>query len=206
MTFSVAVRDPSNNTLGIAISTKLIAVGSLCPFIRYGAGAVCTQALVNPRLGPLILNRLAIGENAKEALNNVMANETDAKLRQVGVIDSLGGSFAYTGSDTHKYAGHKTGENYSIQGKLLVSEDTLIAMEKVITTNTGWDLSELLLNALEAGQQAGGDRRGRQSAALLVHNDQVFPLVDLRVDEHPNPVIELRRIFELAKREGLFKY
>ncbi len=200
-TFSVIARDPSKNIFGIAVSTKVPAVGSLCPFIRHGVGAVCTQAWVNPELGPLILDRLSKGEPAKDALSNVMNNEVDAELRQVGVVDSLGGSAAFTGSSTDQWTGHKSGENYSIQGNMLVDENTLVAMQKIITSNRTLDLSERLLRSLEAGQNAGGDKRGRQSAALLVHNQQTVPLVDLRVDENADPVKELRRIYEIAKTE-----
>lgn len=200
-TFSVVARDPSQNTLGIAVSTKVPAVGSLCPFIRYGVGAVCTQAWVNPELGPLILDRLSAGERAEDALHKVITNEADSELRQVGVVDFFGGSAAFTGSDTDHWTGHLTGRNYSIQGNMLVDENTLIEMENTITANKTLDLSERLLATLEAGQSAGGDRRGRQSAALLVHNQETIPLVDLRVDENADPVKELRRIYEIAKKE-----
>jgi uncharacterized Ntn-hydrolase superfamily protein len=201
-TFSITARDSENGTLGVAVSTKVPAVGSLCPFIRYGAGAVSTQAWVNPALGPLILDRLEAGENAAQALEHVMAAETDADLRQVGVVDCKGMSAAYTGHTTDAWAGHKSGKNYSVQGNMLVGEETLAAMEQAIVRNpAGQTLGERLLQALEAGQAAGGDRRGRQSAALIVRGPQVFPLVDLRVDEHNDPVRELRRIYEVAKVE-----
>lgn len=200
-TFSVAARDAQDATLGVAVSTKVPAVGSLCPFICFGAGAVSTQAWVNPGLGPLILDRLEAGESAVQALEQVMTNEADAELRQVGVVDAKGGSAAHTGRDTDAWAGHRMGENYSVQGNMLVGEDTIAAMERVIGAKSGQTLAERLLLALEAGQAAGGDRRGRQSAALIVRGEHVFPLVDLRVDEHSDPVGELRRIYEVAKVE-----
>ncbi|MDA0230803.1 MAG: DUF1028 domain-containing protein [Proteobacteria bacterium] len=200
-TFSISARDPHDGTLGVAVSTKVPAVGSLCPFVRFGAGAVSTQAWVNPSLGPLILDRMARGESADQALDHVISEETDAELRQLGVVDVNGGSAAFTGRDTDGWSGHRTGADYSVQGNMLVGEDTLAAMERVFLCATAPTLGERLLMALEAGQAAGGDRRGRQSAAVIVRGPEVFPLVDLRVDEHPDPVKELRRIFEVAKIE-----
>ncbi len=200
-TFSITARDAKNGTLGVAVSTKVPAVGSLCPFIRFGAGAVSTQAWVNPGLGPLILDRLEAGASAADALEQVMAEEADAELRQVGVVDCVGGSAAFTGRETDTWAGHRFGEDYSVQGNMLVGEDTIDAMERVICAPSEQTLDERLLEALEAGQAAGGDRRGRQSAALIVRGAHVFPLVDLRVDEHSDPVRELRRVYEVAKIE-----
>ena len=200
-TFSITARDSRDGTLGVAVSTKVPAVGSLCPFVRFGAGAVSTQAWVNPGLGPLILDRMAQGESADQALGHVIAGETDAELRQLGVVDANGGSAAFTGRDTDAWSGHRTGADYSVQGNMLVGEDTIAAMESVFLSAGAPTLGERLLMALEAGQAAGGDRRGRQSAAVIVRGPEVFPLVDLRVDEHSDPVKELRRIFEVAKIE-----
>ncbi len=131
----------------------------------------------------------------------MISQETDAEIRQLGVVDARGGSAAHTGRDTDAWAGHRTGIDYSIQGNMLVGEDTIAMMEAEFLSATVPTLAERLLMALEAGQAAGGDRRGRQSAALIVRGREVFPLVDLRVDEHPDPVKELRRIFEVAKIE-----
>ena len=128
-TFSITARDARDVTLGVAVSTKVPAVGSLCPFIRFGAGAVSTQAWVNPGLGPLILDRLAQGESAEEALGHVISAETDAEIRQLGVVDANGASAAHTGSDTNAWSGHRTGPDYSVQGNMLVGEDTIAAME-----------------------------------------------------------------------------
>ena len=203
-TFSISARDVRDGSLGVAVSTKVPAVGSLCPFIRFGAGAVSTQAWVNPNLGPLILDRLESGESAENALKNVMAAEKEPELRQVGVVDSQGGSAGYTGTKTGGWSGHYCGPNFSVQGHMLVDEDTVAAMVATFTNNCkGRTLGENLLIALEAGQAAGGDSRGRQSAALIVRGPEVYPLVDLRVDEHPDPVAELRRIYEIARVELL---
>lgn len=200
-TFSIAARDEITGLLGIAVSTKVPAVGSLCPFIRHGVGAVCTQAWVNPSLGPRILDRLAEGASAADALDDVMTREVDRDIRQVGVVDAAGRAAAFTGSATDPWTGHRVGENYSVQGNMLVGAETIEAMAASFERSAALDLGERLMRALEAGQAAGGDRRGRQSAALLVRGPEVYPLVDLRVDEHTDPVAELRRVFEVAKRE-----
>lgn len=200
-TFSIAARAPETGFFGTAVSTKVPAVGSLCPFIRHNVGAVCTQAWVNPSLGPRILDQLEAGLSAKDALAAVMASEVDRDIRQVGVVDQAGRAAAFTGGATDAWTGHRTGENYSVQGNMLVSAVTVDAMAGTFEASAGQDLAERLMRVLEAGQAAGGDRRGRQSAALLVRGPEVYPLVDLRVDEHPDPVAELRRVFEVAKRE-----
>ena len=200
-TFSIAGRDRMSGLLGAAVSTKVPAVGSLCLFVQHGVGAVCTQAWVNPSLGPRILSRLAERETAARALEAVMGEEVDAEIRQVGVVDAAGRSAGYTGAATDGWAGHLTGADFSTQGNMLVGAETVSAMAGSFQASAGIELAERLLRALEAGQAAGGDRRGKQSAALLVRGAEVYPLVDLRVDEHPDPVAELRRIFEIAKVE-----
>lgn len=178
------------------------AVGGLCPFIRFGAGSVSTQAWANPALGPDILERLENDESAENALAIVMAAEVDAELHQVGVVDTKGGSAAFTGTIMDGWSGHRCGPNYSVQGNMLTSEGTIIAMEKVFTAaSPELTIGERLLMALEAGQAAGGDSRGRQSAALLVRGPEVYPLADLRADEHSDPLVELRRIYEIARVE-----
>lgn len=163
-TFSIVARDDQDGSLSIAVSTKVPAVGSLCPFIRFGAGAVSTQAWANPGLGPRILDRLENGESANKALANVMSTEVDANLRQVGVVDANGGSAAFTGKETDYWSGHSYGHDCSVQGNMLVSEDTIKAMKIAFTAaREGQTLGERLLIALEAGQAAGGDSRGRGS-------------------------------------------
>lgn len=200
-TFSISARCARTGQLGVTVSTKVPAVGGICPFIEPGVGAVSTQAWVNPYLGPRILRELRSGRSAQEALDRVMGEEIDAEIRQVGVVDGRGGSAAYTGSATDAWTGHRSGTDYSIQGNMLVSEETVAAMERAFLSSSAETLAERLMRALEAGQQAGGDRRGRQSAALKVYGTEDYPIVDLRADEHAEPVGELRRILEIAKRE-----
>lgn len=200
-TFSISARCERTGELGVTVSTKVPAVGGICPFIEPGVGAVSTQAWVNPYLGPRILAELRAGLPAAEALRRVMDAEIDPEIRQVGVVDGRGGSAAFTGSGTDAWTGHRTGPGYSIQGNMLVSEETVAAMEQAFLESRGERLVERLMRALEAGQAAGGDRRGRQSAALKVYGEEDYPIVDLRADEHPDPVVELRRILEVAKKE-----
>ena len=200
-TFSIVARCSRTGQLGVAVSTKVPAVGSLCPFVRARVGAVATQAWVNPYLGPRILDALCAGASAKSALQDVLDGEVDRELRQVGVVDARGESAAFTGGATDPWTGHRTGPGFAVQGNMLVGEETLAAMADSFRDSTEQSLSERLVRALEAGQTAGGDRRGRQSAALVVFGDEGYPLAELRVDEHHDPVAELRRVFEVAKRE-----
>jgi uncharacterized Ntn-hydrolase superfamily protein len=200
-TFSIAARCARTGELGVAVSTKVPAVGAICPFVRPGIGAVSTQAWVNPYLGPRILTELATGLSAEAALEKVIAHEIDREIRQVGVVDAQGGSAAHTGTQTDAWTGHRSGPDYSVQGNMLVSEATVTAMVDAFTRFATESLAERLMLVLEAGQTAGGDRRGRQSAALVVYGSEDYPLADLRVDEHRDPVAELRRIFEVAKKE-----
>ena len=200
-TFSIAGRCGRTGQLGVAVSTKVPAVGSLCPFVRPGIGAVATQAWVNPSLGPRVLDALQSGLEAEAALQSVLASEVDRELRQIGVVDARGRSAAFTGRETDGWRGHRAGPSFAVQGNMLVNEDTITCMMDAFLTRPDEPLAERLMRSLEAGQLAGGDRRGRQSAALLVHGAEDYPLVDLRADEHSDPIAELRRIYEVAKRE-----
>lgn len=200
-TFSIVARCARTGELGVAVSTKVPAVGSLCPFVRAGVGAVATQAWVNPYLGPRVLNALARGASAELAIQQALGSDVEYDLRQLGAIGANGPGAAFTGIKTDPWKGHRTGPDYAVQGNMLVGEETLIAMADSFAASSTGSLGERLLRALEAGQAAGGDRRGRQSAAILVCSTEDYPLIDLRVDEHRDPVAELRRIFEVAKVE-----
>jgi uncharacterized Ntn-hydrolase superfamily protein len=204
-TFSIVGRCKTTKHLGIAIATKMPAVGAVCPFVRFGVGAVTTQAWVNPYLGPDILDRLAAGATAHVALAEALPKDPDRALRQVGVVDAQGRSSSHTGADASAWAGHRTGPDFAAQGNTLVGKETVEAMAKAFVAAADLALDERLLRALEAGQAAGGDKRGKQSAALIVHGPEVTPLVDLRVDEHADPVAELRRIHTVCRTE-LFPY
>jgi uncharacterized Ntn-hydrolase superfamily protein len=200
-TFSIAARDPLTGMLGVAVASKAFSAGSLCPFVAAGVGAVATQAWVNPYLGPAILGLLAGGLGAQDALTKALADDPQPELRQLNVVDALGRSATYTGPGTDLWCGGRNGVDYAVAGNILVSEATIEAMERTFLTVAGHDLVDRLISVLEAGQEAGGDRRGRQSAAVIVANRTILPYLDLRVDDHLDPVAELRRLYEVAATE-----
>lgn len=201
-TFSIAAFDPETDSLGVAVQSKFLAVGSVVPWARAGAGAVATQAMANFNYGPRGLDLMAQGRTAEETVEALISADEDREHRQLGVVDARGRAATYTGSECFDWAGGVTGEHYAAQGNILVGRETVEAMAKTYEGADG-DLAARLLAALDAGQAAGGDSRGRQSAALLVvregggyggNNDRV---IDLRVDDHPDPIKELIRIRDL---------
>jgi uncharacterized Ntn-hydrolase superfamily protein len=202
-TFSIAARCARTGRLGVAVSTAVPGVGALCPFVRPGVGAIATQSWVNPYLGIDGLGLLAEGKSAEETLKTLIDADPGRAVRQLGIVDRDGGSASWTGSECVDWAGHRTGPGYAVQGNMLVGEPTVTAMEEAFTGCASLDLPERLLIALEAGQRAGGDKRGRQSASLRVFDREEYPYLDLRVDEHRHPVAELRRVFEVARHQLL---
>ncbi len=200
-TFSIAARDPLTGMLGVAVSSKAFSVGSLCPFVAAGVGAVATQAWVNPYLGPAILGLLGGGLDAEDALTRALADDPRPELRQLNVVDARGRSATYTGPGTDPWCGGHSGADYAVAGNILVSEATIDAMERTFLAVAGHDLADRLISVLEAGQAAGGDARGRQSAAVIVANRTILPYLDLRVDDHPDPVAELRRLYRVVADE-----
>lgn len=187
---------------GVATSSKMPAIGALTVFAHADAGAIATQALINPLLGTDGLELLR-SHPAQDALRRVLATDPDADSRQVAMVDRQGRTAAHTGPQTHPWSGHRLGEGYAVAGNILTGASTLDAMVERFEAGAEDPLGERLLAALEAGQAAGGDRRGKQSAALYAHGGHPYPYLDLRVDEHPDPVTELRRVYEVAKRELL---
>ena len=201
-TFSIVAFDPETDSLGVAVQSKFLAVGSVVPWARAGVGAVATQAMANYNYGPRGLQLMEEGTTADETVEVLVSADEDRDHRQVGVVDSGGRAATYTGSECFDWAGGVAGEHYAAQGNILVGAETVEAMA-VIYEETKGDLAARLLSALDAGQAAGGDSRGKQSAALLVvregggyggDNDRI---VDLRVDDHPEPIRELIRIRDL---------
>lgn len=201
-TFSIVARDPGSGQLGIAIASRPMCVGSLCPAIRTGVGAVVTQAWTNPYLPGRVFERLEAGASAAGALEQVMAGEPDHELRQVGVVDALGRAAAFTGSRTTAAAGHRIGDQVTVQGNMLASEAVLEGMLAAFEQARS-ELAGRLLRALAAGAAAGGDARGQRSAALKVVESEDYPLIDLRVDDHERPVEELGRLWRAFERELL---
>ncbi|OLZ10223.1 DUF1028 domain-containing protein [Sulfobacillus thermosulfidooxidans] len=198
-TFSITARCPETGQLGIAVSTKVPAVGMLCPFIESGVGAIATQSFVNPYLGIWGLQYMRQNHTAVETLEFLKRQDPGIEYRQLGIVDRSGISVGFSGSACDTWFGHRNGPNYVVAGNMLVSEDTILAMEESFLQTQGLSLAERLLKALMAGQQAGGDKRGKQSAALKVYGSEAYPLLDLRVDEHPEPVTELWRIYTVAQ-------
>jgi len=194
--------DSETDSLGVAVQSKFLAVGSVVPWARAGVGAIATQAMANYNYGPRGLELMARGKTADETVEGLISADEDREHRQVGVVDGRGKAATFTGSECFDWAGGVTGEHYAAQGNILVGPDTVEAMARTYEETQG-DLAARLLSALDAGQAAGGDSRGKQSAALLVvredggyggDNDRV---VDLRVDDHPEPIRELIRIRDL---------
>jgi uncharacterized Ntn-hydrolase superfamily protein len=202
MTFSIVAHDPATGHLAVAVSSKVLGCGALVPFLRAGVGAVATQAWVNPFLGPRILDLLGGGMDAEAALEAALVGDRFAAYRQLNVVDAAGCTATYTGARTDPWCGGRRGDGYALAGNILVSEDTVAAMDRAfLTSDKGAGLGDRLIGALEAGQSAGGDSRGRQSAGLVVVNKTIVPYLDLRVDDHPDPVAELRRLHGLALSE-----
>ena len=202
-TFSISARCARTGMLGVAVSTAVPAVGGLCPFVRAGIGAVSTQAWLNPYLGIDAIKLLSEGNSVDQILRLLVDTDPGKAVRQLGIIDGDGHSVAHTGDECVPWAGHKTADNVSVQGNMLVGPETIDAMFDTFASSIEHPLHERLVKVLEAGQIAGGDKRGKQSAALLVHDKEDYPLIDIRVDEHFDPVGELRRVYEIAKRQYL---
>lgn len=195
MTWSIVARDPKSGRFGIAISTCAFAVGAICPWTRAGVGAISTQAHTNPLHGPLAIDLMTRGLPVTEALAMTLAHDEGREIRQVHGVDAEGNTFAHTGAHCVDWCGDLTGENVSVAGNMLaghaVVADTLAKYEATPDLEFG----DRLLTALEAGEAAGGDKRGKQSSALLIQGSEPYAEADIRVDDHPEPVTELRRLF-----------
>ncbi len=202
MTFSIAAADPEAGDWGVAVASKFPCVGAVVPWARAGVGAVATQSWANTAFGPDGLRLMAEGVAADEALRRVLNEDEGSEDRQVGFVDAAGRAATFTGSKCMAWAGGATGGSFAVQGNILAGEDVVAEMGRAFSATEG-DLCDRLLAALLAGDAAGGDRRGRQSAALLVvregggydgRNDRY---IDLRVDDHADAPRELARIFEV---------
>src|SRR5699024_6783709 len=202
-TFSITARCPETNQFGVAVSTAVPGVGGLCPYAKAGVGAIASQSFVNPYIGINGLTYLEEGQSAEEVLERVLQEDPVPELRQVAIVDAQGKSAAFTGKKCDTWNGQITGENYAIDGNMLVGQETIQAIEQTYIEAKNQPVAERLLQALEAGQTAGGDKRGKQSAALYVVDTEPYPLVDLRVDEHTDPVTELRRVYTVAEEQLL---
>jgi uncharacterized Ntn-hydrolase superfamily protein len=201
-TFSLVAYDPANGDLGIAVASKFLAVGSVVPWAQAGVGAVATQSWANTAYGPHGLELLAQGMSPEQVGNALTVMDAQAAQRQFGIVDAQGRAYTFSGSECSAWAGGRTGKNFAAQGNILVGAAVVDALAETFERASG-SLAERLLNALAAGQAAGGDARGQESAALLVvrahggyggFNDRY---IDLRVDDHPTPIDELKRLLDL---------
>jgi uncharacterized Ntn-hydrolase superfamily protein len=202
-TYSIAACDLESQQWGVATQSKFLGVGSVVPWAEPQAGAVATQAWANPRFGPDGLALLREGLDAQQVVDRLTAADEGRDHRQLGVVDGKGGSATFTGAECMDWAGGRTGPCYAAQGNILVSAATVDAIAEAFEASGGKPLVERLLDSLDAAQAAGGDRRGQQSAALLVvereggYGGLSDSVVDLRVDDHERPLEELRRIYAL---------
>lgn len=204
MTFSIVARDAQTGEFGIAVQSKFLAVGAVVPWAKAGVGAIATQSWANTSYGPRGLELLASGLTATEVLARLIDEDDDRASRQVGVVGIDGEPASFTGEECYPWAGGRIGKHCTCQGNILAGEETVLAMARTFEETPG-QLCDRLMAALAAGQAAGGDSRGQQSAALLVvrqgggyggFNDR---FIDLRVDDHPRPIEELKRILQLHK-------
>jgi uncharacterized Ntn-hydrolase superfamily protein len=202
-TYSICACDLEAGRWGVATQSKFLAVGSIVPWAEARVGAIATQSYANPRYGPEGLDLLRAGVSAEDVIERLTAADPERSLRQLGVVDGQGRAATYTGEGCHAWAGGRTGEGYAAQGNILVSGETVAALAGTFERTAGKTLAERLLDCLDAAEAAGGDSRGRQSAALLVvERDGGYAglcdtLVDLRIDDHEDPLAELRRLYGL---------
>jgi uncharacterized Ntn-hydrolase superfamily protein len=201
-TFSIVAYDPDTQEWGVAVASKYLAVGNAVPYAKAKVGAVATQAFVNVALGPKGLELLAKDMSAEDVLKELRESDKNIESRQLGLVDAKGKSASFTGKKCNAFAGHKTGENYACQGNLLAGEAVITDMAKAFETSKG-PLAWRMMAALEAAEKAGGDKRGKQSAAILIVREGKGPngvgdrYIDLRVDDHQEPIPELARILSL---------
>ncbi len=200
-TFSIVAFEPASSTWAVAVQSKFISVGSVVPFAEVGTGAIATQAMANVAYGPDGLALLRRGASAEEVVRKLTASDPEREHRQLGTVDAKGHAASFTGSKCLEWAGHEVGEGFACQGNILFGPSVVRAMARSYENSSG-DILDRLLAALAAGQREGGDRRGMQSAALLaVRKGAGYGgsdrWVDLRVDDHPSPIEELRRVFRL---------
>jgi hypothetical protein len=195
MTWSLLAREP-NGTLGVAIASKFFAVGALCVHTQRGVGAVSTQALMNPLLGPLGLKLMQSGMTSHQVMHDLLQTDAGYDQRQVHVLPLQGEAAAHTGKACIDWCGHVSGPNFSIAGNMLAGPQVLAETARVFEATEGMPLAERLILAMQAGEEAGGDKRGKQSAALRIHADEDYLQLDLRVDDHEEPLWELRRLYD----------
>ena len=198
MTWSIIARDPASGAFGVAIATRFFAVGALCPHAESGVGALSTQALVNPHYGAQGLRLLREGLAAEAVVRRLIAPDEGREQRQLHVIDAAGRVGQHTGESCVDWCGAIAGEGFSVAGNMLAGPAVIRNTADIYQKNSQLPFAERLLAALDAGEAAGGDKRGKQSAALLIHSTEAYPQLSLRVDDHAEPLAELRRLYQKA--------
>ncbi|MBI5263726.1 MAG: DUF1028 domain-containing protein [Bradyrhizobium sp.] len=199
MTWSIIARDKDTGEFGIAVATRFFAVGARVPFIASGLGAIATQALVNPYYGIDGIKLLREGRNAHDVLTALLATDSGRESRQLHIMDAKSEIAAHTGSDCVDWSGHIAGSGFSIAGNMLAGAAVLDETAHAWLSNEKLPFPSRLIAALRAGQAAGGDKRGRQFAALLIHGEEAWSALDLRVDDHPDPLAELERLEQKSR-------
>ena len=195
MTWSIVARN-RDGELGVAVASRFFAVGALCPYARARIGVVATQALVNPLYGPAALDLLASGLQPARTIEAVIAADPGRDARQLHLVDAQGRAAAYTGSQCIEWCGHRDGDGFSVAGNMLAGAGVLDACADAYGEHAHLDFAERLIVAMQAGEAAGGDKRGKQAAALRIVATEAYPVLDLRVDDHWDPLAELRRLYE----------
>ncbi|MBU8546462.1 MULTISPECIES: DUF1028 domain-containing protein [Roseomonadaceae] len=201
MTWSIVAHDPATGAFAVAVTTCAFAVGASCPFVRAGVGAVSTQSMTNRYLGPAVLDGLARGLSPAAAIEGALAGDEGKGLRQVHAVDRHGRSAAFTGTNCVEWCGELTSAHVAFAGNMLAGPSVLADTYAGFVSNPDLPLAERLLAAMDAGEAAGGDKRGRQSAALVLTTTEDFPDISLRVDDHPLPLVELRRLYGIWLRD-----
>ena len=199
MTWSIIARDAITGEFGIAVATRFFAVGALVPHIAAGIGAVATQALVNPYYGIDGLKLLRAGRAPCDVVETLIAADAGHDSRQVHVMDASGRIAAYTGNACVDWCGHIKGDGFTVAGNMLAGGNVLDDTAKTYIANEKLPFAQRLIAAMHAGEAAGGDKRGKQSAALVIHGDEEWPALDLRVDDHTDPLAELERLEQVSR-------
>lgn len=202
MTWSIVTHHPASGAFAVAVATCAFAVGASCPFVRAGVGAVSTQSMTNRYLGPAVLDGLARGLDPAAAIEGALAGDAGSGLRQVHAVDRHGRTAAWTGGNCVEWCGSVAAHGVSIAGNMLVGEAVIGTTLATFEAQAALALPERLMAAMRAGEAAGGDRRGRQSAAMRLITTEDFPDLDLRVDDHPDPLAELGRLVGLWREQG----
>ncbi|MGH6681858.1 MAG: DUF1028 domain-containing protein [Bradyrhizobium sp.] len=200
MTWSIIARDGPSGQIGIAVATKFFAVGALVPHIAAEIGGIATQALVNPYYGTDGLKLLRDGKSPEDVVKTLLAADSGHASRQLHILDTAGRIAAHTGSDCVDWCGHVQGDGFSIAGNMLARGRVLDDCAAAYAEHSNLPLAHRLIAAMRAGEAAGGDKRGKQSAALVIHGSEEWPMLDLRVDDHPDPLSELERLERVSRQ------